>query len=494
MDDAITREPARTTARITAASMWAYIATIAIALGAGIILDRFGLKAAVAVIVITPIILVGLNNFRAACALAVFSLPLVPTYLLSNSEKGISGPRVLAAVLAFAALSLFFSCALRPGRISIPRLPWVFVLYLVVMVIGALNGAQYTSQTPEYMKTLGVVKDTTAGSYLGISLVIPMLIIGAALAAAALFANTHDVRWILWPTFGAAFILSCIVFLFTVKGGASLSEMAGPEARRYLSGTGFHANEIGLLMNMALAITVPISFHVRGWWPRIALAVFSLVLLGTVFVTFSRGAFAGLTVMLVYFVFTWGKRKTLILPLLVLACCAIFFTPESMIKRSSYQATSSQNLDDVSAGRVDEIWKPLIPDVERSPLIGKGHGSLLWSDAAKNQTMLPVGHPHSAYLAALLDIGVIGTGIVLWFLAHVWRTLWRLREGAHSALSAAYFYGASACVPILLVQGLTDDTFMPRYTHSFLWIAYGAALGLLSRRVFRLATWRPRTP
>lgn len=491
--EATTRNLEKPGLRIDPAAIWAYSSAVSIAVIAGILLDLFGPMLALAMIIVTPIVLLGINNFKFACAIVVFLLPLIPTYLLSNADKGLSGPRVLAGVLVFAAVSLFFSCALRPKKIAFPRLPVILILYLAVLAIGAINGAQYTTQTPEYMKAIGVVKDTTVESYLQVSLVIPLLIVGASLAAAVLFANTYDVRWILLPTLGAAFILSCIVFLFTIKGGASLSEMAGPDARRYLSATGLHANEIGLTMNMALAITVSIAFCVKGWWPRIALIGLSLMLMGTIFVTFSRGAFAGLAATLVYFVLTWGRSRTLLVPVLVLAGCAIFLTPESMIKRTSYQS-SNQNLDEVSSGRVDEIWKPLIPAVLKYPLVGRGHGSLLWSEAAKTQSMLPVGHPHSAYLAALLDLGVIGTTVVLLFLGHAWRTLWRLRSSSQSTLAAAYFYGASACIPILLVQGMTDDTFMPRYTHSFLWIGYGAALGLLSRRAFRPATWRPRSP
>ncbi|GAB3472400.1 hypothetical protein GCM10027321_45380 [Massilia terrae] len=489
----IARTSAKPGPRVGSAAVWAYVASTGIALVAGVLLDRFGPKPALAATILTPLILIGINNFKVACAGVLLLLPLVPTYLLSQSDKGISGPFVLAGALAFAALSLFFSCALRPGKIALPRLPVIFLLYLAVVVVEAINGAQYTAQTPDYMKALAVVKDTTVGAYLRVSLVIPMLIVCAAMVAAVLSANTRNVRWILLPTLGAACILSCLVILFTLQGGASLSEMASVDARRYLSGTGLHANEIGLMMNMALAITVSVSFCVRGWGKRLAMACLVLMLGATIFVTFSRGAFAGLATTLVYFILTWGGKKKMLLPLLVLAGCVIFLTPESMIKRSSY-ASSAQNLDDVSTGRVDEIWKPLIPDVLKSPVIGKGHGSLLWSDAAKDRTMLPVGHPHSAYLSALLDLGVVGTAVVLLFLVHVWRTLWDLRTRVRSALTSAYFYGASACVPILLVQGMTDDTFMPRYTHSFLWIAYGAALGWLSRRGFRLAALRRRSP
>ena len=45
----------------------------------------------------------------------------------------------------------------------------------------------------------------------------------------------------------------------------------------------------------------------------------------------------------------------------------------------------------------------------------------MWSDAAWSGTMLLVGHPHSAYLQAYLDMGLLGLVLLLAYFVTVWR-------------------------------------------------------------------------
>jgi O-antigen ligase len=231
---------------------------------------------------------------------------------------------------------------------------------------------------------------------------------------------------------------------------------------------------------MALAITLFVFAGATGWRSKIVLGCCVLIQAGAVFLTFSRGAYIGSVTIIVYFLITQKGKPWTRLALLGVLAGAILVMPGSILQRTTNQS-ANQDIDELSSGRVDEIWLPLIPSVLESPLIGRGHGSILWSEAAKRKEILPVGQPHSAYLAALLDTGIVGTAIILAFLAHAWHTFWKLRVMAKSKMLASFFQGASACIPLLLIQGITDDAFMPRYTQAFLWIAYGAALGLLSR-------------
>jgi O-antigen ligase len=275
-------------------------------------------------------------------------------------------------------------------------------------------------------------------------------------------------------------VIASIVYFFAFKNWSTLLDMGRESARGNLSGSGQHANELGLTLNMGLALTLSLSVMARTWLRKIALASCAFILLGAVFLTFSRGGYLGSAVVITYFLITLKGKKWLRLGLLTGLAFAIYIVPASVVERSSYQG-ANRELDEVSTGRVDEIWRPLIPSILESPVIGRGHGSIMWSEAAKNQRILPVGHPHSAYLAALLDVGIIGSIVVLAFLIHVWRTFLKLSVVTKSNNLAAFYFGASVCVPVLLVQGISDDTFMPRYTHCFLWISYGAALGTLVR-------------
>jgi O-antigen ligase len=381
----------------------------------------------------------------------------------------------------FAACCIFLSCTLRPKQIKFPKLPVILILYLAVLIFGAFNGARFYLETPSYFQALGVIKGGSTISYLVSALVIPFLIIGTAIVAGVLSANTSDSRWIILPVLCSAVILASIVFFFAFKNWSTLLDMGGQSARGNLSGSGQHANELGLTLNMALALTLSLFVMARTWFCKLTLAFCALMLLGAVFLTFSRGGYLGIAVVIIYFLITQKGKKWLRLGLLAGLAFAVVMVPDSVVERSSYQS-ANRGLDEVSAGRVDEIWRPLIPSILQSPVVGRGHGSILWSEAAKKKMILSVNHPHSAYLAALLDVGIVGAIVVLAFLAHVWRTLWKLSTLMKSTNWGAFYFGASICVPVLLVQGFTDDSFMPRYTHCFLWISYGAALGTLVRR------------
>lgn len=491
--DAIGQSKARPNRKLVSA-IWVYFLAIGIALAAGALLDRLGPKPAFAFVIGIPLILLGIRDFKLVCWAVIFLLPFVPTVLLSKQVSGVPGIQVVTGLLALAGASVFMACALRPGQIRMPHLPKVFLIYLAVLGYGALNGARYISETPDYLQVLGLVYDKTPATYLKAWLIAPMLVLGAALAAGVLAANTRDARWVLVPMLCSAVIIAAIVYVFALKGGASLSEMAGQDARRLLSGTGQHANEISLTLNMALAITLAVLTAVRGRLGKCVLAACSLIMVGGVYLTFSRGGYIGTATVLIYFFVTYRGRWRMKLGLLALLASVLFAAPDAMVERTMYSG-SSGSLDNVSSGRVSDIWRPLLPGVMESPFVGRGHGSILWSDAAKQRTILPVGHPHNAYLGALLDVGLIGTVAILCFLAHVWRTFRRLAARCGPGLSAAMFYGASACIPILLVQGMTDDSFAPRYTHSYMWIAYGAALGALSRQGWaRRAVHSPPTP
>lgn len=481
--EAIEREGTPEVGKIGASAIWTYMSAIGIALVAGIVFDKIGSKPALALTVTIPFVLLSIRNFKVVCSMAILVLPLVPTFLLSKQGTSFSGIRLMVGLLMLAIICIFFSCALRPKQVKLPQLPVMLVLYLAVIFLAALNGTRFFGETPDYLQSLNAFQGKTTAAYLTASLFVPALLIGTAIIAGVLYANTTDSRWVILPMICASVIMASIVYFFALKANSSLSEMAGQESRQYLSGSGQHANEIGLTLNMALAITLFVFAATSNWKSKLVLGCCLLVQCGAVFLTFSRGAYAGAATIVIYFIFThkgqfWARSS-----LLVLLACTILVMPGSLLNRTGDDSMSA-DVDEVSSGRVDEIWRPLIPELLKNPAIGRGHGSILWSDAAKKREILPVGHPHSAYLAALLDTGMIGTIVILAFLMHAWRMFWRLCSSVRPKIVASFFHGASACIPVLLVQGLTDDAFTPRYTHAFLWIAYGAALGLVSRRNF----------
>ena len=137
----------------------------------------------------------------------------------------------------------------------------------------------------------------------------------------------------------------------------------------------------------------------------------------------------------------------------------------------------------ISANRIDGIWLPLLPELAKSPLWGNGLSSILWSFPMVTGGMLTVGHPHNAYLEALLDMGLIGLVLLCAFYLHVWRGF-RALHGAPwlTPPMRALFQGATAALVAFLLTCLVGSSLRPDTESAFLWIAIGLMYGVRARK------------
>jgi O-antigen ligase len=136
----------------------------------------------------------------------------------------------------------------------------------------------------------------------------------------------------------------------------------------------------------------------------------------------------------------------------------------------------------ISAGRIDSIWLPLVPELFKSPIWGSGLGSIMWADAMHAGAMFEVSHPHNAYIEALTDVGIAGLALLLAYFAHVWRGLRKLGSSAYLNPAMRGFYqGAAAALVAFLVTGIAGSSLMPRGEHAFLWLAIGMMYGMQAR-------------
>jgi hypothetical protein len=63
----------------------------------------------------------------------------------------------------------------------------------------------------------------------------------------------------------------------------------------------------------------------------------------------------------------------------------------------------------------------------------------------------------------------------------MWRTFRRVAGNVRDRMWQGFFHGAAACILLLFVQGMTDDSFLPSRTQPYMWISYGIAIGFASR-------------
>lgn len=460
-------------------SLGTYAGCIAAAVVVGVVFDRIGAPRTAAALAAVLAMLLGMRDFRVFAVLTVFLLPFLPTAFPSQMMAGLSGQKLIGMSILATGAALFVAIAMRPGQLRIPSWRPALLAYLAVFVGAALNGARSVGQIPEYFRALGVFRETGPLAYLQVILFAPMLVVAVAAVAALLVANTRRAGWILVPVFSSAVLLSLSVCLQAFGAASTVADLAQQEARRTLSALGLHANEIGLLLNMVLVQAMCALGQARSPGSRVVLGGVALTLIAGVLMTFSRGAFLGLTVVVVYTVLVCrrGAWPVLIVVGLTLAVASL---SDAVLQRALH-GIGGNDIDLISSGRVDQIWRPLLPELAKHPVVGGGHASILWSDAAQSRSILPVGHPHSAYLGSLLDVGIVGSAITALYFVHAWRLLRRTAAELPPQPLQGFFQGAAACILLLLVQGLTDDSFMPGFTHAYMWLAYGAAVGIAAR-------------
>jgi O-antigen ligase len=181
----------------------------------------------------------------------------------------------------------------------------------------------------------------------------------------------------------------------------------------------------------------------------------------------------------VIYLFSRRRVKTLVLAVLLIPV-ALYFTPGAVWSRMTMGF--GDGLNAISAGRVGEIWAPLLPTLADSPVWGNGLGSVMWSEPMIHGRLALVAHPHNAFLQALMDIGVLGLIALVAYWIHAWRGMRRLRNDERLTPELqGFFEGAAAGLLAFLVAGFAGSSLMPVPEQAFLWLAVGMMYGVQRR-------------
>lgn len=450
-----------------------------ISLFLGIVSGLIGGLIALLFVLFVVFVLVAIRDYRTGALIAVVFLPLSATRLVPRELLGIRGMNPLNVVLLMSIISLVLALFFARQKIILPKLPKAYKIYIAALVLCGLHGAMSVGLIPPRYKLLDLVAFDTPVGYVRDVLLKPIIILITSYLLAVAVANAKSTRRYLIPLFSGAILLALVVIGYVAASGVSLSTLASSQARGFLSVLGAHANELGFMFNMAFALALFCFFYIESVAARLSLlAVLGILTVG-VGLTFSRGAFLGYVMIISYFLFTQRKFQ-----MMAGVLCAVIllvpFMPKAIIDRAT-TGVKQGDVKEVSAGRVDDIWRPLLPETLKSPLIGRGLSSVLWSDATRTNRIPPVGHPHSAYLGMILDFGFGGALIIIYFFHHMWTFFKRLGKEHEESLWRGFFQAGQVCILLVMVQGLSDDRVTPTLPQSFLWLAYGLALGMRAR-------------
>jgi len=426
-----------------------------------------------------------LRDFRIGVVLLILLMPISSTSVFPRAMLGVTGLNpanlLLAGTLGSYLLQGLFDGSLR--RFMPRPLLW---LYIVPIIIAGALGSRHVADIAPVLYMINTLDFNTAAGYITFRVVNPLMIVAFALLVGAAVSKSGKPERFLIPTLIAIWVTGSMVIVFVCLSGITLGELAGSTSREFLSGLGMHANEWGRLYVVAYALLLFTWAESKESGLKIALLASMGLVVVALILTFSRGSFLGFIVVNMLFLL-WRRNAKNLIFFGFLAAIALFALPEAVYDRvtTGFGGKSASDFeggpDAISAGRVDLIWLPLLPEVLRSPIYGQGLGSIIWSEAmhkGAGVTIAAVGHPHNAYLQALLDMGIVGLILVCAYFAHVWKGFRALSvDPALSHTLRGFYLGAAAGLASLLISYVTDSSLLPRPEQVFLWLAIGMMYG-----------------
>lgn len=416
-------------------------------------------------------------DFRIGVALLIVLMPVSASTLFPHAIAGITGLNPLNLLLmgTLASCLMHRSVAGDAGPLIAPPLIWRYILPIIV---AALLGVGHVAAIPDYFQVAGLINFDSPATYLRDMLFKPLFMVLFAVLVGAALVRTQRLEHFLLPMVLSIWLMGLMTIVFVLLSGASLRELASSEARGFFSPLGMHANDLGRCYAIAYALLLFTFAASENYRLRmLLLATMGMVVLALI-LTFSRGAFLGFAVVNILFLISRRRVISLLAGGMMLSGL-VMMLPDAVFARITTGWGSGLNA--ISAGRVDTIWLPLLPEVWSSPVLGNGLGSILWSPAMRAGSILQVTHPHNAYLQALLDMGFCGLLLLAAYFTHVWKKFRSLhRDTALHPTRRGFYEGAGVGLVAFLITAFAGSSLLPVPEQSFLWLAIGMMYGEVS--------------
>jgi O-antigen ligase len=246
-------------------------------------------------------------------------------------------------------------------------------------------------------------------------------------------------------------------------------------------GTFVHPNSAGMFFAIATAASL---WRYLDYGRRRLDLLFTAIFGAGAIATFSLSGLGALLAMLITFgILRQGSLRLKLSAFAAAALIVIAFlaTPLGAERLASESSTNLNpthtrgEINNTSLGWRLYKWELLLPEWERSPLLGQGLGSTVTSEG--NSENITAGKvPHNEYVRYLVETGVLGLAILLWATKLLLRALARRRILGSSAaiLATSVFVGC-------LVNALGDNTFLYTTTGYAVALIIAAALTPPSR-------------
>jgi O-antigen ligase len=176
------------------------------------------------------------------------------------------------------------------------------------------------------------------------------------------------------------------------------------------------------LMEMLVPIPFVLSMgHLLKGGKRVLVGSCAVLMAGTIFLSGSRGGMLAFVLEMVLFAaLTLGKRRSPRIALGSMAVCVFILTLLIFVGKGQEVLG---RLGDLSPGARVEMTKDSLKMFSRRPVFGWGLGTFptVYPSYRSFYTNLFVNEAHNDYAQLLVETGLLGFGLMLWFLVRLYR-------------------------------------------------------------------------
>ncbi|WP_054871585.1 O-antigen ligase [Caloranaerobacter sp. TR13] len=380
-------------------------------------------------------ILLSIIDIKIGIGLAIFILPFVP--------KAYSLVYLICLFMVFIFRQIFI--VKRDLKKSVLG-AFIFALALAMLI------STLTSYNPE-----GSFRD----------LVIHFSSLGFLIVVVNSIENKKQLNSIL-TLFVFTTVLVAIYGLYQYKTGIKLDRAwvdvsINPDINTRVFSVFGNPNILAEYLIMSIPISISLFWFTKKLLKKLIFLLSSLILIGTLILTFSRGGWLGFAFGLLIFVVLVEKR--LLLSLIPAGVLAIFIMPSSVIHR----ITTIGNLSDSSNAYRIKVWTITLDIIRDNWMTGVGFGYIPFRETfVKYIRTMNVYHAHNMYLETLAEMGIGGFVLFILFIFIIYKyaiiTLMKNNDRYLKTITA----GALAGLSSVLFHGLFENVlYLPRIIITF---------------------------
>jgi len=267
---------------------------------------------------------------------------------------------------------------------------------------------------------------------------------------------------IILAAYGAA--VAAFALVQGVAPNGKLFWLRQPRLGGWIYGPYVNHNHYAGLMELLVPIPLIISLsRLTQEKARIAAGIAAAIMVGTIFLSGSRGGMLAVFVELVIFVAILFRQKTNVR--IAIGFAAFFVVLVSLLvwlggKELTHRVTSAsaEARGEISGGMRLSIDRDTVRMFRQRPILGWGLGTfpVVYPQFRSFYTNFFVNEAHNDYLQLLSEMGMLGFGTMVWFLVVLYRQVLRKTAKWPSDVSGAVTLACALGTVGILVHSLVD--------------------------------------